>query len=203
MTRASAIDRVRRALAGASLFGLLGGCASVEPVGSAENPLVERGVGENEINWPLGYKPEEATFFVHNEIEIEAPPQRVWDILVQAQAWPSWYEGASDVKVIGSDDGVLRADQAFTWRTMDMEFTSKIKEFKAPTRLSWESRKTLIQGYHAWLIIPSGEGCRVITDESQHGFLASMQGIFIPNKLRRLHDVWLAGIKKKAERVAL
>jgi hypothetical protein len=70
---------------------------------------------------------------------------------------------------------------------------------KPRRRLSWESRKTLIQGYHAWLIVPTEKGSKLITDESQHGFLARMQWIFIPSKLRGLHDEWLMKIKEKAE----
>jgi hypothetical protein len=71
-----------------------------------------------------------------------------------------------------------------------------------PFRLSWESRKSTIKGYHAWLIIPSGTGCRLVTEESQHGFLTLMQKIFQPDKLHRLHGVWISQIKKKSEAVA-
>ena len=202
MTKSTISRRLFQPLLGLSLLSLISGCGTVQPVGSASNTLSEREVQPNEINWPSGYEPQDATFFVHNKIEIKASPQTIWDILIHAHAWPTWYEGASDVKIANSEDGILRADSVFTWRTMDMQFTSTIKEFKPPYRLSWESRKTLIQGYHAWLIVPTDDGCLLITDESQHGFLASMQGIFIPNKLRLLHDVWLAQVKAKAEQVA-
>jgi hypothetical protein len=38
-----------------------------------------------------------------------------------------------------------------------------------------------------------------VTDESQFGILAWLQGIFIPNKLSKLHDASLAAIKVRAE----
>ena len=191
-----------RSLAGLLSLRMLTGCGSVPPVGEPSNLLVERELPVDVVNWPAAYTPDGATFFVHNEIEIAAPPQKVWDVLIQAETWPTWYEGAADVKVEGASDGMLREGAIFTWRTMDLDFRSTVKEFKPPYRLSWESRKTLIQGYHAWLIVPTPGGSRLVTDESQHGFLASMQGIFIPSKLRRLHDVWLAEIKKRAEMAA-
>jgi hypothetical protein len=104
------------------------------------------------------------------------------------------------VRVLNASDGKLRADSAFSWQTMGQDFTSKIYEFDPPYRLSWESRKSTIQGYHAWLIVPTGSGSvRLISDESMNGFLASMQAIFLPKKLSDLHDIWLAEIKKKAE----
>lgn len=175
------------------------GCGTLPPVGDPSNALARGEIASDQINWPARYRPEEATFFVHNQIEIQAPPEVVWDVLLQAETWPSWYEGASSVKVLTSGDGRLGADAVFSWRTMDLDFTSAVKEFVPPFRLSWESRRDSIKGYHAWLIVPVEGGSKLITDESQHGFLASMQGIFIPNQLHRLHDVWLREIKKKSE----
>ena len=153
------------------------------------------------INWPEDYAPNSASFFVHNRIDINAPPEVVWDILIQAESWPDWYEGASDVEITGGSS-TIESGSVFTWKTMGLNFSSTVTEFQPPTRLSWESRRSIIRGYHAWLIIPTEFGSTVITDESQHGFLTYMQRIFVPNKLRRLHDVWLAEIKAKAESAA-
>lgn len=183
----------------ASIASLLTGCGSVPVVGTEGNYLPLTTPAADQIRWPHRYQPEKATFFVHNEIEIAAPPQAVWDVLVAAETWPAWYEGASNVKVAGSTNGTLSAGSTFTWRTMDLDFTSTVHEFEPPLRLSWESRKSTIQGYHAWLLVPTPTGTRLVTDESQFGILAWLQGIFIPNKLRKLHDVWLAGIKQRAE----
>ena len=101
--------------------------------------------------------------------------------------------------MIHPDGNRLAADGVFAWNTMNQDFESRIKEFVPPFRLSWESSKSSIRGYHAWLIIPTDTGCRVVTDESQHGRLVVAQKIFLPNKLRKLHGVWLGKLKKKAE----
>jgi len=77
--------------------------------------------------------------------------------------------------------------------------STTIKEFEPPYRLSWEATKNNIKGFHSWLIIPSDNGCKVITSEAQHGFLTFMQKVFVPNKLRKLHDIWLTELKIKAE----
>ncbi len=153
---------------------------------------------KEKINWPPEYKPEESSFFIHNSIRIKASPEAVWSILIQAESWPQWYEGAENVK-LQKGHRVLQADSVFTWSTMGLDFTSTIKEFVPNRRLSWESKKTVIRGYHAWLIIPTEGGSILITDEAQHGFLTHLQKVFVPNKLHRLHDIWLAKIKEKAE----
>ncbi len=152
-----------------------------------------------QINWPTEYDPDKSKFFVHNVIEIGAPAEKVWNILLEAEAWPIWYAGARDVSILTSEKPSLEADSKFTWKTMGLHFESAIKEFDAPYRLSWESRKKSIQGYHAWLIIPTDKGCRVITDESQNGWLTFFEKTFQRKKLKRLHDVWLTELKAKAE----
>lgn len=176
---------------------LLTGCATSTPRGSAKLAAL-RPEAEG-IRWPEEYRPEKAAFFVHNEITVQAPPDVVWDILVQAEAWPGWYEGAENVSIKPPARARLEPEAVFTWKTMGLNLESRVAEFERPTRLAWESRKRVIRGYHAWLILPTETGCRVITDESFHGFLAYMQGTFIPNKLHRLHDVFLVELKKKAE----
>ncbi|MEL6950024.1 MAG: SRPBCC domain-containing protein [Pseudomonadota bacterium] len=171
---------------------LLPGCASIgDRVAAAK-------AAPGEINWPEKYEPEQATFFVHHQIDIAAPPQVVWEVLIEAETWPTWYEGATNVSVRGNSE-ILEADSVFQWRTMGLNFESRIAEFEPPTRLSWESNHRFIDGYHAWLILPSATGTTLVTDESMAGFLAYMQLIFQPNRLNRWHENWLRQIKARSE----
>ena len=169
------------------------GCYSVKKTVEKSYPL------SKEIKWPENYQPEESKFFVHNEIDINATPEAVWEVLINAGAWEDYYEGASDLVLKDNTTGRLDETSVFTWKTMGLAFTSTIEEFEAPYRLSWESNKKSIQGYHAWLIIPTDKGCKLITSEAQHGFMTLLQKIFVPNKLRKLHDTWLAEIKQQSE----
>ncbi|MGD1841661.1 MAG: SRPBCC domain-containing protein [Thermonemataceae bacterium] len=175
------------------LCGLLTGCYSLKKSIKESKPY------SSQINWAEGYTPADAQFFIHNAIEIEASPQTVWDILIQAEDWPNWYEGMSGVKVPAASDGILFDSAAVQFRTMGLDFDATIVEFEPPTRLGWLSVQKRISGYHAWLIIPTEKGCKVITDESQKGSLTFLQKVFVPNKLKKLHDIWLAELKKKAE----
>lgn len=152
----------------------------------------------NSINWPEEFDPEKAKFFVYNEIEINATPQIVWSILLAAEEWPTWYPGAKNVDVLDNSNQ-LSLNVAFNWETMGLKFQSVVKEFAPNSRLSWQSYKKSISGYHAWVIIPTSAGCKLITAESQHGWMTLMEKMFQPNKLLKYHDTWLLEIKKKAE----
>ncbi len=174
---------------------LLSGCYSLKNTLSSAKPHVDA------IESPAAYKPDEANFFVHNAIEIKAAPATVWNILIEAEQWPTFYAGAKNVKVSDNDKGKLLPNSVFTWKTMGLDFTSTVREYKASERLSWESNKKSIQGYHAWLLIPTETGTLLVTEETQHGWLSDMEKVFQPNKLRKLHDVWLLQIKNKAEQL--
>jgi uncharacterized protein YndB with AHSA1/START domain len=192
----------RRFLMFTAVACLLSGCTATPPVGSAGNQFPPIDVPPDQIRWPEAYEPEKATFTITNSITIAAPPQVVWEQLIQAESWPNWYKGASNVKVLGSSTGRLEAGSTITWSTMDQDLVTKVVEFVPPYRMGWESRQSTLKAYHAWLLVPTADGTRVVTDESQFGLLAHLQRIFLPNKLRDLHDVWLAELKSRSEAVA-
>ena len=166
---------------------------------SVKNSVKRSYPNSQKINWPEAFIPEESRFFVHNEIDINASPEAVWNTLIHAEAWEEYYEGASCVVLIDNNTGKLEKNAVFSWNTMGLDFTSTVEEFEAPYRLSWESTRKSIRGYHAWLIIPTETGSKLITSEAQHGFLTLLQKVFVPNKLKGLHDEWLAQIKLKSE----
>jgi hypothetical protein len=178
-----------------SVMLTLSSCYSLKKTITSAKPHVDA------IEWPAAYKPEEANFFVHNSIEIKAAPSTVWNILIKAEQWPSYYTGAENVKVSDNDTGRLQANSIFTWKTMGLDFISTVREYKPNKSLSWESNKKSIQGYHAWLLIPTDAGTLLVTQEAQHGWLSGMEKVFQPNKLRKLHDVWFLQIKNTAEQI--
>lgn len=198
MLNVSRIRPVARHLA-VALLSVLGftACATSTPRGSAER-AVTRPPAE-QIRWPAEFNSKKSAFFVHNEVEIKAPPKIVWEIITDVQAWPDWYSGAENVSIKNPVNGRVGPESVVTWRTMGLNFDSVVREFEPHERFAWESRKAVIQGYHAWLIIPTKDGCRVITEESFQGGLAYLQGTFIPNKLHGLHQEFLDTLKVKAE----
>ncbi|MBW0176915.1 SRPBCC domain-containing protein [Sediminibacterium sp.] len=151
------------------------------------------------IKWPEKYHPSKSRFYVHNQIEINAKPEIVWKILIDALQWESWYKGAKNIRFADTTQKQLESTTIMSWQTMGLKFRSTIKEYEPNRLLAWESVKKSIQGYHVWLIIPTENGCRVITDESQNGWLTFMEKTFQRNKLKKLHDVWLNELKQKAE----
>ncbi len=152
------------------------------------------------VHWPEQFNPDKAGFFVYNDIDITAPPEIVWRILVEATEWHTFYKGAEEpVVILDSTVNELKNNVSFRFKTMGIAFVPTIKEFVPNERMAWEINTKKLQAYHAWLIVPTAQGCRLITPEAQNGFLTVLQKLFQPNKLLNLHEHWLEVIKARAE----
>jgi len=177
------------------LLLLLSSCYSHKKAVQSGLPYSEQ------INWPEGFKPSESGFFIHNEIDINASPQVVWDIFTNAAQWPEWYERAEGIELLNSPDGKLNPASVFIWNPAG-KFTSTIKEFKPPYTIAWsgETDTKNMRVYNAWTIIPTKDGCKVVSNESQNGPKTKMEKIFAPNMVRKNIGEWLVRLKEQAEK---
>ncbi len=150
------------------------------------------------IIWPDRYAPDRTAVQVRNEIAIGAPPSVVWAWLIRAKLWPEWYPNSRDVEIDGGTPD-LSLGASFRWRTFGVLVRSTVREFVPQARIAWDGAATLLDVYHAWLIEPRHDGCWVLTEENQNGLAARAQALFMPNRMRVGHDLWLARLKERAE----
>jgi hypothetical protein len=76
---------------------------------------------------------------------------------------------------------------------------SRINEFVPERRIGWFGDGTGIHAYHTWLIVEEGEGCRVVTEESQIGPAAISFNIEQPTAMYDAHHWWLTALKVRSE----
>ncbi|MGN8071002.1 SRPBCC domain-containing protein [Mucilaginibacter sp. 22184] len=153
----------------------------------------------DKILFPVGFEPANSPVFVHNEIQINATPREVWDWLTNAPTWPDWYFNAANVEIVGSNGDHLVKGSVFKWKTFGNTLQSEVKEYVPNERIAWLALGTGIKAYHAWLIIPNGSGCKVVTEETQHGWLCRLGKVLFPKRMYNYHQIWLEGLKAKAE----
>src|SRR5271155_1891341 len=77
------------------------------------------------IHWPKGLEPRNVDVFVHNEGSIDAPPEVVWQNLIDASKWPTWYSNSADVQIQGGHDK-LEKGVSFSWKTFGFPIVSTV-----------------------------------------------------------------------------
>ncbi len=150
------------------------------------------------IHWPERYSPANSPVHCINELEISAPPQAIWAQLIRAAEWPDWYANSAKVRIEGGARD-LSSGARFTWRTFGVDLTTEVLEFVPGERIAWLAKASGVAAYHAWLITPTAAGCRVLTEETQHGLIARVGRLIFPSRMERWHQVWLEGLAMRAK----
>jgi uncharacterized protein YndB with AHSA1/START domain len=151
------------------------------------------------IHWPDGFHPEQADLFAHNEIVVHASCEKVFANIVDAQVWPSWYPNSHNVRVPNSSDGKLLEGTRFSWDTFGVHIESRVHEFVPNRRIGWFGDGTGMHAYHTFLLLKTGEGCHIVTEEVVKGPGAIEFREKQPNAMHEGHDLWLSTLKQRSE----
>jgi uncharacterized membrane protein len=57
-------------------------------------------IPDSRISWPARNAPASSVVFAQNTVDIAAPPEAVWALLIDCVRWPSWYKHCSDVSLL-------------------------------------------------------------------------------------------------------
>jgi uncharacterized protein YndB with AHSA1/START domain len=151
-----------------------------------------------EIRWPNHYEPSRCPVHIRNELDMAAPQECVWAWLTRSTLWPTWYVNSANVEILEGPGPDLGEGTRFRWQTFGITVKSTVLECVPDERIAWEGRGFGIDVYHAWILQPSAKGCRVVTEETQHGWLASLGNLFMPNRMYKFHQLWLEALENKA-----
>jgi uncharacterized protein YndB with AHSA1/START domain len=154
----------------------------------------------SEIHWPTGFMPDKADLFAHNEIQINASCENVFNTIAEAEKWPSWYPNSKDVKVHGSHDSRLGKGKVFDWNTFGLAVQSRVHEFESPRRIGWFGHADRLEAYHTWFLTPKDGGCFVLTEEVAQGQGALDLRESDPAAMHKGHEVWNETLKATAEK---
>lgn len=125
-------------------------------------------------------------------IIINAPIDKVWDILADMESWPEWNENIKSVSVPAFKEG-----QQFKWSINGSKINSTIRKIQAPEVLSWTGSAMGMKAIHVWTLEDAGDNQTIVsTEESLQGFFT----LFFSHQ--KLHDTllsWLNRLKQRAE----
>jgi uncharacterized protein YndB with AHSA1/START domain len=138
----------------------------------------------------------DAPVIVEKSVEIAAPPDAVWEVLVDVDAWPEWNP---DVKS-ASLDGAFANGSRFTWKSGPSTITSTIERADRPEVAGWTGTTLGARAIHVWRLEPTDGGTRVSTRESMSGLVPRLFSGSMRRKLEASLDTWLAEMAGAATR---
>lgn len=167
----------------------------------------------NAIHWPTIFLPGTTDNYVSNEVIVtNISLSTVWELLTNADMWPTYYHNSSDIKIIDSNDTHLVSDTRFFFKTFGFPVDAKVVEYVEPTtstpgRISWhgwsgeKGATDRLDVIHAWLVekLPHG-AIRILTQESQIGNPAKELHLAKPNPMLNGHQDWLDGLVQAAQK---
>jgi hypothetical protein len=148
--------------------------------------------------WPEDIHPARSPIHTHNALDIAAPVERVWAVLLRAADWHEFYANCKDLRFEGEPGPSLGAGSIFTWRTFGLRVRTTVTHFEAQRILAWRGDTWYGRGCHLWALAPTQTGCRLITEEVQAGLVPWLGRFFLRRGLHKWHDRWLAGIAARA-----
>jgi len=151
------------------------------------------------IHWPAQHHPNLSAIHVVNTLVMDVSPHAAWHHLIAAPKWPSWYPNSANVRLLETDSETLKLGMRFKWKTFGVNIECKVEEFEPQERLAWSAKSPGMTVYHAWLISPHPNGCRVFTEETQNGFIPKITAAFMPKRIHKYHQIWLDRLNEIAQ----
>jgi uncharacterized protein YndB with AHSA1/START domain len=137
---------------------------------------------------------EDAPVTMHLQVQIAAPVEKVWALLIDAPTWPQWNKQIERVAA----PGPLGSGTRFAWTTGGANIHSQVQLCEPDHRLSWTGTALTAKAIHVWDLEPKpGNQTLVIMKESMDGPL--MAQMYSSQELATAGSEWLAALKQAAE----
>ncbi len=135
-------------------------------------------------------------------VEIDAPPQLVWEVFSDVERWPEWT--ASVTSLTGLDGPALTVGRRFAIKQPGMQkLVWKVTEIKPGSSWSWEQRSpgVRVSARHDVIAQP---GARTLVRQKldQGGALGALVGLLMVKKTKRFLELEAQGLKVRTEQLS-
>ena len=97
------------------------------------------------------------------EVEIDAPVEKVWDVLTNPRTWPDWFPGIEEVSNITT----ISENSGFNWMDEGRTGQGKIVKLEPQERLEVETQMEDDRDLHVFILKPSGGFLGLAKDETK------------------------------------
>lgn len=146
-----------------------------------------------------------AEFTVERSVEVEAPVEAVWDLMMDVKSWPEWKPFMTKASIAGGYDSLSNGSKirmsVMAGGPAAAPLSATVIEFNRPHRLAWEGGvKGLVHAVHSFDFRDKGGKTLVVSRETFSGALLWLINLMVTREdLEVLHEKWVAAIKQKLE----
>lgn len=140
--------------------------------------------------------------YSQDSVEIDAPPQLVWDVFTDVERWPEWT--ASVRSLVGLDGAALDVGKRFAIKQPGMpKLIWEVTELDPGSSWTWVQRGpgALVTASHHVVAQPGGRTlARQQIDQS--GLLGALVGRLMTKKTKRFLELEGRGLKARSEQLS-
>ena len=140
--------------------------------------------------------------FTEDAIEIDAPPQLVWEVFSAVEHWPEWT--ASVTSLVGLDGPGLAVGKRFAIKQPGMsKLVWDVTEIDPGSSWTWVQRSpgVLVSARHD-VSAQSGGRSLVRQQLDQRGVLGALVGRLMAKKTKRFLELEAQGLKARSEQLS-
>lgn len=131
-------------------------------------------------------------------IDIAAPPEDVWSVLVDVEAWPTWTASMTSVQL--ETPGPLRLGSVAKVRQPRLAPTTfTVTEYDDGRSFAWSTGNRLLTTVGDHRVEPAPDGSHVTLTLRQEGPLAGVVGALYKGLIDRYIRMEAEGLKRESE----
>lgn len=135
-------------------------------------------------------------------VEIDAPPQIVWEVFTDVEHWPEWT--ASVTSLVGLDGSSLAVGRRFAIKQPGMsKLVWKVTELAPGRSWTWAQRSTGVRVTARHDVVARPGGRTLVRQQlDQRGALGALAGRLMANKTKRFLQLEAQGLKARSEQLS-
>lgn len=101
------------------------------------------------------------------QLTIDAPVEKVWQVLTDIAEWPTWQKSVTQAKL----HGTVKEGVRFNWKAGGLPFRSEVHTARHLSEFGWTGRTIGANAVHNWTFRPQNGKTLLIVEESLNGIL--------------------------------